>query len=121
MHDAIIIDRIILGTGIAVKFSGDVVGSKPKSRKQKDQWFLNESGMFKVLLRINSELANEFNDWVVCEVIPSIRKSGTFKLSAAEEIERKEIETNQKKIFQDMKETLAHLPIPIPIPTEKAI
>jgi len=100
-------DRHILGEDMAIKFSGDAVSDKVQSRKNQDQWFLNESGLYKVLLKINSKLTNEFINWILCEVIPSIRKSGTFKLSAAEELERKEIETNQKNIFQDMKETLA--------------
>ena len=106
-HDDDTSDVIILGEEMAVKFLGSVVDGKLKSRKEKDYWFLDESGLYQVLLKANSKVANEFMYWVVRDVIPSIRKSGTFKLSAAEEIERKEIEANQKKIFQDMKETLA--------------
>ena len=62
--------------------------------------FVNESGLYKVILRSDSPKAEPFQDWICEEVIPSIRKYGAYftkevadddeKLNAAIEAIKKE-------------------------------
>lgn len=40
---------------------------------------INESGLYKLILRSDKPEAREFQDWVTREVLPSIRKTGTPK------------------------------------------
>ncbi len=46
-------------------------------RKQKT-WFINESGLYTVILRSDKPEANPFRKWVTSEVLPAIRKTGQY-------------------------------------------
>ena len=96
----------MLDDNMSVKFSADSVGGKSKSRKKQDQWFLTETGLYRVLFKAQSKIANEFAKWVAREVIPSIRKHGSFRLSAKAEVERQQIEADFKKLLDELKRNL---------------
>ena len=40
--------------------------------------FINESGLYSLILRLKLELAKEFKRWVTKDVLPSIRKTGRY-------------------------------------------
>lgn len=50
---------------------------------------ISESGLFRLTLRSNALHAEQFQDWVTDEVLPSIRKTGTF--GAPRELSRLEL------------------------------
>jgi|SRR5690625_373790 len=39
---------------------------------------IDESGMYEVVIRSNSPIASPFRKWIVTEVLPSIRKTGSY-------------------------------------------
>ena len=41
---------------------------------------INESALYRMIMRSNMEKAEEFQDWVTSEVLPSIRKTGSYKV-----------------------------------------
>lgn len=41
---------------------------------------INESALYRMIMRSNTEKAEEFQDWVTSEVLPSIRKTGSYKI-----------------------------------------
>ena len=43
--------------------------------------FINESGLYSLILRSKMEKAKEFKRWVTKEVLPSIRKTGNYELN----------------------------------------
>lgn len=46
-----------------------------------DPVFVNESGLYQVIMRAdNSPITERFQDWVYEEVLPSIRKTGTYSI-----------------------------------------
>lgn len=47
---------------------------------------INESAMYKLVFRSNKPEADRFVNWVVGEVLPSIRRTGTYTLPAATEM-----------------------------------
>lgn len=47
-------------------------------------WFVNESGLYSVILRSDKPAARPFRKWVTAEVLPSIRKTGSYGLIKAE-------------------------------------
>lgn len=48
------------------------------SRGKQTAVVINESGFYSLLLRSNLPTAKRFKHWVTCEVLPSIRKNGTY-------------------------------------------
>lgn len=50
--------------------------------RQGETWFINESGLYNVILRSDKPEAKPFRKWVTSEVLPSIRKTGTYSTSA---------------------------------------
>ncbi len=42
--------------------------------------FLTESGVYKLIFKSRKEEAERFQDWVTDEVLPSIRKTGTYNM-----------------------------------------
>jgi prophage antirepressor-like protein len=42
------------------------------------EWFLTESGLYKLIFKSRAPKAEEFSDWVADEVLPSIRKTGKY-------------------------------------------
>jgi len=45
-----------------------------------ETWFINESGLYNVVLRSDKPEAKKFRKWVTSEVLPSIRKTGGYHL-----------------------------------------
>lgn len=43
--------------------------------------YLNEAGLYKLIIRSRMPAAEKFTDWVTYEVLPSIRKYGYYKIS----------------------------------------
>lgn len=44
---------------------------------------VSESGLYKLVMRSDKKEAKQFQDWVTCEVLPSIRKTGTYTMPGA--------------------------------------
>jgi len=42
---------------------------------------INESGLYSLILRSNKPIAKKFKRWVTSEVLPSIRKTGEYKIN----------------------------------------
>ncbi|EGT3800247.1 BRO family protein [Clostridioides difficile] len=51
--------------------------------------FLTESGVYKLIFKSRKEEAERFQDWVTDEVLPSIRKTGTYSTKSKDESEIK--------------------------------
>jgi prophage antirepressor-like protein len=80
--------------GLDIKWSGKKVSLAPI----KEQWqlvlklktpggmqattFINEAAMYKLAFRSNKPEAELFTDWVASEVLPALRKTGTFSLKS---------------------------------------
>ena len=45
--------------------------------------FVDEAGMYKILMKSRKAVADEFQDWVSEEVLPSIRKTGSYSVNEA--------------------------------------
>lgn len=64
---------------------------------------INEPGLYKVVLRSNSRKSDDFIRWVTHEVLPSIRKTGTYSLRPSEAV------IEQMKYANDAHEALSKL------------
>jgi len=52
--------------------------SRPLKKNEKNTIYINESGMYSLILRSKLEGAKQFKRWVTSEVLPAIRKTGTY-------------------------------------------
>lgn len=69
---------------------------KEDNLEQNQTIFINESGLYTLLLRSNKDEAIEFQRWITKDVLPSIRKKGEYVLSKKI---KKSIESEFKKII----------------------
>ena len=51
---------------------------KPSTNNQKNTIYINESGLYSLILRSRLESARAYKRWVTKEVLPSIRKTGRY-------------------------------------------
>lgn len=56
--------------------------------------YINESGLYSLILRSKLDSAKKFKKWMTSEVLPSIRKSGQYKMN--QEIKQLEIKIAEK-------------------------
>ena len=57
--------------------------------RQGETWFVTESGLYAVILRSDKPNAKKFRKWVTSEVLPSIRRTGSYNkpMTTAEKIQ----------------------------------
>ena len=55
--------------------------SLPLTGNLKNTVYINESGLYSLILKSNMDKAKEFKRWVTKEVLPSIRKTGRYEFS----------------------------------------
>lgn len=77
----------ILGYTNASKALADHVDSEDKlnneslsSLGQRGGWLINESGLYSLILSSKLPTAKKFKHWVTSDVLPSIRKTGSYNL-----------------------------------------
>lgn len=79
--------------------------------------FINESNMYKLIFQSRKESAERFTDWVTGEVLPSIRKTGSYHpMSTDEKIQvlaQGNIELNEKvdNLNKDLQEFKQDMPL----------
>lgn len=59
-------------------FVKDLTSEFPNSGQKREMVFINESGLYTIIMRSNKPEARKFRKWVTSEVLPSIRKYGTY-------------------------------------------
>lgn len=57
----------------------------PSDGKRRSTWLINESGLYNLIFRSNKPEAKQFRKWVTSEVLPSLRKHGTYTTPTAED------------------------------------
>lgn len=66
----------------------DRVNSKTQGQNapelgQRGSWLINESGLYSLILSSKLPSAKKFKSWVTSEVLPAIRKTGSYNLPEA--------------------------------------
>lgn len=59
--------------------NSDVVNSNIRKLNNAGENFLTESGVYKLIFKSKKKEAERFQDWVTDEVLPQIRKTGSYK------------------------------------------
>ena len=61
----------------------EIVGvsqNDPLTSNEKNTIYINESGLYSLILKSQKQEAKQFKQWVTSEVLPSIRKTGTYSI-----------------------------------------
>lgn len=74
---------------------------------RQDMIVINESGLYSLILRSSKEESKRFKKWITSEVIPSIRKTGSYSMQPQELIARAVIEAH--KLIEDQSRLIADL------------
>lgn len=62
-----------------VKLTNSIIGNTDfRKLHNTGENFLTESGVYKLIFKSRKESAERFQDWVTDEVLPSIRKTGSY-------------------------------------------
>ena len=67
------------------KLNSKTLSSCDLSLGQRGGWLINESGLYSLILSSKLPTAKEFKHWVTSEVLPSIRKTGEYKITPAQQ------------------------------------
>ncbi len=78
---------------------------------------INESGLYKVIFRSDKPQANQFTKWVTHDVLPSLRRTGSYSINQTP----KELELKEKEIQLKTAEFLNNMADSILIPEYKQI
>ena len=62
------------------------------------QWFINEPGFYRLVLRSNKPEAERFQDWVTEEVLPSIRRTGVYRVTTRRLVDNKRGDTSHLRV-----------------------
>ncbi len=65
-----------------IKEAWQLVVKLPTISGFKSTYFINEAAMYKLAFRSNKPEADAFTEWVVSEVLPALRKTGTYSLQS---------------------------------------
>lgn len=75
--------------------------SRPLKKNEKNTIFINESGLYSLVLKSKLKKAKQFKRWVTKEVLPSIRKTGGYKIPnlKEDEIEERRLQLEEFKVY----------------------
>ena len=73
------------------------LSERPLDFNEKNAIFINEPGLYSLILRSGKQEAKAFKKWVCSEVLPSIRKHGVYETPAAA-IQRIQNPTGETKL-----------------------
>lgn len=79
------------------------------SGQNRNIWTINESGLYKLAFTSRKPEAEKFTDWVTSEVLPSIRKTGSYLTKSANSLDMFEMALNamreQERQLSEVKES----------------
>ncbi|MCD5969516.1 BRO-N domain-containing protein [Riemerella anatipestifer] len=78
------------------------------SGQYRQYMFINESGLYALILRSNKPEARKFRKWVTSEVLPAIRKYGTYSIDP-KIMNRAKARAEQKVVREMLSEVGSHL------------
>jgi prophage antirepressor-like protein len=70
-----------------------------QSGQEREMWLINESGLYTLIIRSNKPEAREFRKWITSEVLPSIRKTGTYSLQKGAFFEKRKLKEKAINLY----------------------
>ncbi len=83
-------------TMVAKKLEIDERAKSDLGHKEKNVTLINESGLYAVILRSDKPQAKPFRKWVTSEVLPAIRKTGSYTSKPVDELRQKNVQIREQ-------------------------
>ena len=81
--------------------------SRPLTNNEKNSIYINESGLYSLILRSKLEKAKNFKRWVTKDVLPSIRKTGKYELPApVDALQERRLKIDEINTFMNVYEKI---------------
>lgn len=93
--------RKALADHVPDKFKADVTIRYTSSNgveQNRRVTFINEPGLYRLIMRSNLPTAEKFMDWVCEEVLPSIRKTGSYSVATEKTIKQKQLTEPDRRL-----------------------
>ena len=79
----------------------------PLTNNEKNSIYVNESGLYSLILRSKLEKAKKFKRWVTKDVLPSIRKTGKYELPApVDALQERRLKIDEVNTFMNVYEKI---------------
>jgi prophage antirepressor-like protein len=88
-------DKMPLKSILGIRFQGTTL-----NKNELITTYINESGLYSLILRSKLKSAKKFKKWVTSEVLPSIRKSGKYQMTQEVNELKSSIEQQELKIHE---------------------
>ena len=82
----------------------------PLSNNEKNTIYINESGLYSLILRSKLEKAKQFKRWVTKDVLPTIRKTGKYDIETPAENRIETVVDDEMKELIEVDEMIQKLP-----------
>lgn len=89
--------------------------------QKREMYIINESGLYSLVLSSKLPTAKEFKRWVTSEVLPSIRKTGSYQSTQINTISKEEFILREKEVDAKRAELLLQIANRTNIPEYKQI
>lgn len=83
-------------TMVAKKLDKDERAKSDLGLQERNVTLVNESGLYAVILRSDKSQAKPFRKWVTSEVLPAIRKTGSYQTKRMDELKQKNVEIREQ-------------------------
>lgn len=105
-------------TDVAKRLDTDEVTRFNLGGKSGDTNFISESGLYAVILRSDKPNAKKFRKWVTSEVLPAIRKTGSYQkpMTVEEQLQivakgTLEVKEEIRRVDKDLQDFKADMPL----------
>lgn len=85
-------------TMVARKLDDDERAKSDLGLQERNVTLINESGLYAVILRSDKPQAKQFRKWITAEVLPTLRKTGTYTVKKTAEDKARMLATREENI-----------------------
>jgi len=78
----------------------------PLTNNEKNTIYINESGLYSLILRSKLENAKNFKRWVTQDVLPTIRKTGKYKVPVVDALQERRLKLDEINTFVNVYEKI---------------
>lgn len=96
-------------TEVAARLDSDEVGQTDvvdSNGRRQQSYIVNEPGLYSVILRSDKPEARDFKRWVTHEVLPSLRRTGSYAMEPARPMTPAQLLAAQAQVLVDMEQRM---------------
>lgn len=106
LRDVCDILEIVKASDVAARLDTDEkgVGQISTPGGKQEMWLVNEPGLYKVIFRSDKPQAKDFSRWVTHEVLPTLRRTGSYTMQTAQPMTPAQLLAAQARVLVEMEQ-----------------